>query len=453
DALMGGELDLSTVEGLEEAGQRVIDIFAGLTNLTSGFIDGLRPLFRALGEIAERFADMDEKGQDFSGTILGLSQSVNTAFSALDAFKGVLTAFLGISVAKTVGGWAVSIGKIAPAAAKAIGGSTTGLTGLAAAAGYGAGTLINKYVPGVDTAAQKTWGFVDSLIDFTGTQESALESLGDMIFSLDEIGKGAGLTTEEVAKLEGEIQNLKDMTDDVIRMNMELSGEPLTQSDWSDIETETRKQFKQAGLDTSVLSFKMNADTDNAVKKIDDLPPKIEKLDPDPVEVPIEIQEAEIEKEIAELESQAEVAQAAFEYRAKVETAEIEKFQTALEEAGATARDAKQATTDMVDVWAGGVEGPFENLKQQKLWRLIEDRMDMEKESHRLQQEMKKEQLKLMELRREQMEEGESAMNVTIDDSVEPALRLVMMNILELMQTELNQYADQFLTGINSVTQ
>src|SRR5690554_8167713 len=58
-----GEIDLTTVEGLQEALQKIVDGFAALTNVTSGIIKGLGPLFDLIGKGIEEFQDLDTATQ------------------------------------------------------------------------------------------------------------------------------------------------------------------------------------------------------------------------------------------------------------------------------------------------------------------------------------------------------------------------------------------------------
>ncbi len=72
EALLG-PIDLSTVDGLRESLQRVIDLLAGLTNVTAGELGGLAPFLAGIREMAMAFKDATPEAQGLIGNLLGLS--------------------------------------------------------------------------------------------------------------------------------------------------------------------------------------------------------------------------------------------------------------------------------------------------------------------------------------------------------------------------------------------
>ncbi|CAN0588820.1 unnamed protein product, partial [Laminaria digitata] len=65
-----GNVDLSTVEGLQAAMQRVVDAFTALVSISAGIADGLQPLFDAIGEGIEQFESLDDSTKRSIGEIL-----------------------------------------------------------------------------------------------------------------------------------------------------------------------------------------------------------------------------------------------------------------------------------------------------------------------------------------------------------------------------------------------
>lgn len=183
-----GDIDLTTVEGLESALQRVVDAFTALVNISSGIANGLEPLFRAIGEGIERFEDLDETTKKNVGEILGLGKAIDTvlpAFSGLASGLGAvgtgLTALAGaqgfkavISNLETVKGLGASVGKYG-----LVGAALVGAGGL----GFAIGDQIN-----------------DKII---GPLEDALgQTLGGALFEL--------INADEIALAEAEFQGLSD---------------------------------------------------------------------------------------------------------------------------------------------------------------------------------------------------------------------------------------------------
>ena len=88
-----GEIDLDTPEGLSQALQKIVNGIAGLTNVTAGIIDGLDPIFKAFGGLADAGINAGEGAQKAIGEWLGAAlvitefgTKIAAAAIALDAF-------------------------------------------------------------------------------------------------------------------------------------------------------------------------------------------------------------------------------------------------------------------------------------------------------------------------------------------------------------------------------
>ena len=73
-----GNIDLSTPEGLSEALQLIVDGITALTNVTSGIVDGLEPVFSALGGLARSAETAGEGAQQAVGQFLGAAELIVT---------------------------------------------------------------------------------------------------------------------------------------------------------------------------------------------------------------------------------------------------------------------------------------------------------------------------------------------------------------------------------------
>ena len=194
-----GDIDLSTVEGLESALQRVVDAFTALVTISAGIVDGLQPLFEAIGKGITEFEDLDESTKRTVGEFLGLAKAIDTVLpligglgSGLDSVGGGLTAIAGASGLKTV------IGQIGSLTANVKDVGKFGLVGtalLGAGVGYGIGTLINEYVINPMEEA------------FGGTIGGWLYDQ----FNADEIAK----INAQFAPLTGEVKKLADETEEL----------------------------------------------------------------------------------------------------------------------------------------------------------------------------------------------------------------------------------------------
>jgi len=86
-----GPVDISTVDGLRDALQKVEDIITGLVRVTAGELGGFAPFLKGIGALANEFANAEGGTQKFMGTLLGLGVSINAASGY---FEGINTALL-----------------------------------------------------------------------------------------------------------------------------------------------------------------------------------------------------------------------------------------------------------------------------------------------------------------------------------------------------------------------
>lgn len=200
-----GDIDLTTVEGLESALQRVVDAFTALVNISSGIASGLEPLFIAIGEGIEQFEDLDEATKKNIGEILGLGKAIDTvlpAFSGLASGLGAvgtgLTALAGaqgfkaiIGNLETVKGLGASVGRYG-----LIGAALVGAGGV----GFAIGDQINdKIINPLQEALGQTLG--GALFEFINADEIALAE-----------AKFQGLN-DELRRGAEDSKNLRDIND------------------------------------------------------------------------------------------------------------------------------------------------------------------------------------------------------------------------------------------------
>lgn len=205
-----GDIDLSTVEGLQDALQKIVDAFTALTNVSAGIIDGLTPLFATIGAGIEKFQDLDDATKRNVGEMLGLAKTIDTLLpavgalgSGLDSVGTGLTALAGAQGFKALIGNLNAVKSVASVAGKG------GLIGLALAGGYGLGTLINEYIIGP-------------------MEEQFGGSIGTWLydqFNADEIARISaefGPLTGEVKKLADETEELRGISNRYDEMNKTL---------------------------------------------------------------------------------------------------------------------------------------------------------------------------------------------------------------------------------------
>jgi TP901 family phage tail tape measure protein len=183
-----GDVDLSTVEGLESALQRVVDAFTALVNISAGIVDGLQPLFKAIGTGIDEFEKLDETTKRNVGEFLGLSKAIDTVLPVIGGLAGGLQSVgTGLTALAGAQGFKALIGNLDSVKAVASGAGKFGLIGAAlvgaGGAGFGIGTLIQK-------------GIIEPIEDALG------QSLGGALFEL--------INADEIALAEAKFQGLND---------------------------------------------------------------------------------------------------------------------------------------------------------------------------------------------------------------------------------------------------
>lgn len=179
DSIFDG-IDLSTPEGLAEVIQLVVDAGAGLIKVTSGIIDGLKPLFDIVGLLVKGFAELDPETQKAIGLFLGLGTTVNVLSGYVSGFSGTIktiTDLLGSG-----GGLIGALSKLGPAALAA---------GVAFAA-FKIGQWAAE-VTGFNAATDKLIEGFDGIPDAAKPADAAIKEAG---VTLKELGN----TTDEAGK-------------------------------------------------------------------------------------------------------------------------------------------------------------------------------------------------------------------------------------------------------------
>ncbi len=203
-----GNVDLSTIEGLQSAMQRVVDAFAALVQISAGIADGLEPLFQAIGTGIEQFESLDDTTKRSVGELLGLGKAIDTVLPAIGGLAGGLESIgTGLTALAGAQGFKALIGNLDSVKAIAAGAGRFGLVGLALAGGYGIGTLINDYI--IAPLEEEFGGSIGSwLYDLLNADE--LAALED---EFSGVGNQVAATARETAALKDLNDRLADSLD------------------------------------------------------------------------------------------------------------------------------------------------------------------------------------------------------------------------------------------------
>src|SRR5574343_1612164 len=328
-----GDVDLTTVDGLRSAVQRVVDGIAALTHVTAGILESWRPFVAAIAEAAERFSQTSEGTQTFVGNIIGLGQAVNSIVNnfdiltgALSVLSGAMSVLAGMSLINAVGGFG--------SLATAVGGAAAALGPFQAiVAAIGAGWVLDKVLG----ATIPQWEqHRDAIVDNIGARHGADYGLDDISSSVTETGEAVAAQKDIWTELVEAIDALpneaetrisapgaeltKNEIDEIVKAFAEVGEEKTvtvsTEADRDSIERVKNILIEELPDGQSVLT---QTDYDQAA--LDRTSGAINKALPPEKEMELRIK-GDIDTQIAQIEGTAKTAQSYFEYKAKVDVAE-----------------------------------------------------------------------------------------------------------------------------------
>jgi len=498
DIFISNEIDLTTVEGMKNAIQLVVDSIESLADVTSGLIEIFEPLVSGAIDAAKWFNELDEESKNLAGNILALGSAL-TVVGGIVAVGGKLIGGIGsfIGLAKSLGTTVTGLGpSLAGVGAKlgglgtAIAGSTAGMASLSLGVGVAAGSLI-RLIPGVDEATQGIFEFTDEIFNWTGTQQEASESSADLTLAMyrqkraaieasqgvkeatesvvdytSTIDAGAArewaveLSTEQAQEALRELTGLYDTLTTIERLSPELATDDLINDIDGvkerlvalqdigislDVDTSNLKNLENEIPEDQEVTVWTNADIESARKAEKDIKETVpEEQD---VKLKAKLDREAFEREIAELEAKADVIQASFEYKAKVDVAEIEAAARITEAAFSSIGVGLESSAQLL----GTLAASLGDVRGQSAISL---RNEISAESRRrdreidLQEKLIEAQIEAYESQRDAAERGDALIQVD-GTGLQPHLEAIMWEILAAIQVRANEEGQAALIGLS----
>ncbi|MBW1802552.1 MAG: phage tail tape measure protein, partial [Deltaproteobacteria bacterium] len=452
-----GPVDLTTVAGLQGVIQSLIDGIAVLTDVSGGIVAGFKPFLEQLGKMKDVFFDMDEATAKNAGNLLGMATAINELIgplqSALGAVSGLgaameimagvqvvkLAGSLGVGGAITAGLWAFSAGAIASGAA----------------AGGLAGILLAENVPAYNA-------FINKLTDLTAA------GLGIAFFQ-EETNKltkaGTNLTRQQIeafkerlavlnatpTSIETEIAvdatidpNIQRLLDDPEALAAEIKVS-INKESVITAQNELAKTGGAAVYDAATGTWYNTVSMAPVVddKKANEARKKLE------TEFATKTVELETEFDIAKVQAQAAILDSAFQYKATVDIANIEANVKIIESLGDGIQAIFASTGDILSGLFGQLDdGPFSS-KFLIITAQIKEENELRKRALKLQEDLTAAQIRLMDLKSDALQAGDSLISITAD-GLEPELEAFMWRIIERVQIRAAAEQAEFLLGIET---
>lgn len=432
------DLDLSTPEGLRDALQEIVNGVRSLTNVTTGIIENLRPIFETIGFIVEAGNQSGADIEKTAGRILGAAQNIERFGIILG---GVLNTFSNfgevdkdpfadgfLQSTESVGGLLDGLGKI-PALLATLTSlnlnldpddSVPKLAVSASEAAAAAADLANQ----APLAAEGTQSIADSTNELVAANED-FEPLdfGDLNF-----------VAEAQKRIAEETGNVSD--------NAQTAGENLN-------------SISRAGGTFSVISRGAEEASEkikDTTNQSDKLRKSLEKIASDERISQLEIR-ADID--IAQIEATTERIGSLFEFQAKINVEQIRadveeteiifgSLDKTIENTGLVLGDAFGILGGLAESGTSGLTAGFREL--QKQLEFENDRRDSAVEAE---VDAVKARTELIRERTRRLQSGEALIKVQAEN-LTPALEMIFLEVLKFTQIRANEEELEFLTAIAS---
>ncbi|NLC72054.1 MAG: phage tail tape measure protein, partial [Desulfuromonadaceae bacterium] len=485
-AMFGG-IDLTTADGLRDFVQKLADGLEALTRITKGTLAGMEPLVALIGEAIEKISSMDDDTLELAGNLLGLGKTINTlagfvegitdAIGSLgDGMKLLATGQIAGLIAKLsgAGSFAAALGTAQTAATGLLGvlAGPAGLLATIAASGTAVTLAVREYNAWQAAEDDLTQSLIRgdkarleleqryaAISAATGVAIDSTEHFhrlirdGELVFDqasrtwlnagqaqdqLAESSQTAALSAEHQARTWDQVRgNLAAMGIELDetgnRINRAADG-MQNNADAAQAAASAYYQLQGNSKEVADIMARLDAESGAAADSLKKVEKETEAVRLKMLELAsnekIRTMELTVDIRIAEIEAQTKQVEAAFE------------------SVNSVVSDTSDAIASMVGSIAGLDFTPRgDSSKVNYIKGVIEKQMQMQAQSLEKQNEMLDEQIRLMRIRNNQMAEGGGLIKID-STGLEPALEMVMWQILEKVQLRVSEEAGQFLIGM-----
>jgi TP901 family phage tail tape measure protein len=461
-----GEIDLDTPEGLASALQTIVNGIAGLTNVTAGIIDGLDPIFKAFGGLANASVGAGEGAQKAIGEWLAAAQiltefgtRLTATLITLDAFGAdfsrifdvILGAIRGFSnaieivvegISAAVLGFVYNIFNALGKLPDAFGGAMWRDAAESVKGTFNNFALaVQNDINDLDEAGNQLIRGLHGVGDATGDAAEGIGAVGTEAGKAAEQGKAfVGIDWGQSATgidYVGEAAKRLGLSLDASGPSAETFGKYVkSAADEADIARAKTNGYKleidELGNRTFIPVIegtkKTAEETKNAAKEM-------EAAAKQAVDYDLKLQQIASAERIAYIEAKFKVDEAQIQADAQKVVAAFESINTSITSTGET-------LTGLVGSWAA-LAGTFEGAK---LWDLIENEEKRRQEAFEQQKILLAEQIKYMQARTTAMLKGDTLLKVEAA-GLTPHLERIFHEILRACQVKANEQGLELLLG------
>ncbi|MBT8085972.1 MAG: phage tail tape measure protein [Woeseia sp.] len=480
-----GGFDVTSVDGLKNAIERLGSAFLGLSTFTAGAIDAITPLIAKIVELAESAPALDKDFISLAGNIGGLAIAANTVLPAVN------TLLLGFIALGGAGGAIASVSSGLSTLGGVLAGAGAGFSAIAAAAGATAGALSL----GVTSAAAAgaaigkvggeasglTLALTDLIDRHTGLSESSRataeaedrfndelirtrQEVKEILSSLDGLN---GKLDETEPKWQKQIDLLNEQNDTADKLTASFAKQGLIYDEVTGKLTPFNDGMKNLELVISDLEFKQKSLTEEtrgyraiideatgavvgyeqvggklatsldtttdsakeATEASDDFLVKMEEIASNER---IKTIEAKVSLDIAQLEADTARVEAAFA-----------SINTSITSTGDVLNTSLGALTDLASSEFGG--------RFTEQFRILRDQIKLEnnlrEQSFELQRELNQAVIENLRAKSQALRRGDALIKVD-GTNLAPELEAFMFKVLEAIQVKANSELQEFLLAV-----
>lgn len=432
--------DLTTAEGLAKVIELLGSGFMTLSTFSASTVKALVPFVEVLASLAKFVAELNPEVVKVAGTIGGVAIVVAPVASALASMAGAIgtvsTAIVG------AGGLAAALTVIATGPV----GIALGLTAMAAAA-YAAGTELNN---------MSEWGQQVAQRQREQAEASALlaEKTGQVSDKLKQVSATTGLLIPDMETLNrleregaivfdeasGKWVAAKQKVFEAIKFVLDAEGNLAGTVGRS---TKAMEAEREATIAVTAAYYEMRGTTPELARAMAELETPLKKVETTMKESEktsesfrLKMEELASNERIRNIELAVGLQTAMIDADVKKAVAIIGTLDTAI-----------KSTGDLLGGLFGNLTGSENFSDKWAITKQIDEENRRREEAFKLQKQLTEAQIESMEIKNNLLRSGEGM--IKIDSSgLEPALEMVMWNIIEKVQLRVNEEASELLIGM-----
>lgn len=464
DGLFGG-VDLNTAEGLQSALQDIVNVGAALIEFTNGAIEAFTPFVRALASGATGAADL---GSDFAtllGRIGGISSIITTVTPAVSSLGQAIEALGNVIVVAT--GAKILAGS---QNLDVLGASASRLSGLLGKAGLivggagavvGTGVLVGEVLNRVPILGDVFKSLGSKVSDLVADIAGLDDALGQMVFTQDELTKASDYTAEkitsqaiaiaEATKVQGELnksgKTLEETFNDIGLTFDASTGRVETLAttaaragqDFQFAEDQASDLIQTVGPDGEKSFSQFGSAVVKATGPLAAVAKKAKEAKDESDELQIKLEEIASNERIKRIEAFVDLQVAQVEADAQKINDIIEGLNNTFGSTGEVISSALGAL--------GDVDGFFGLEKLELITKQLEYENQLRADAAEQQKALTDATIEEVKARTKALREGGGLIQISAE-GLEPALELVLFEILKRIQVRANESAADFLLAV-----